>query len=176
MDELTEHEVRAFVGPRSDRYLEQWRPLLTAAGSGARDAGFNWSAFFLSGLWLPYRKMYKVAAIFYGIILLESLFEELVFVEVLGWPAAPNAVGTAVGLIVAIVCGRLGNRWYLDHTRAKVAELRDQGVEDYRYLQTLAERGGASVATALGFFVGFVVLAAALLFALQLVFAALGTT
>jgi hypothetical protein len=172
MDELTEHEARAFVGPRADRYLEQWRPLLTAAGSDSGGAGFNWSAFFFSGLWLPYRKMYKVAAIFFGVILLEALFEELIFVGVLGWPAAPDAVGSAVGLIASIVCGKLGNRWYLDHTRAKVAEVRDQGVADDRCLQTLAERGGTSVAASLGFIVVFFLLVAALLLASELVFAA----
>lgn len=173
MVELTEDEARAFVGPRAGRYLEQWRPLLAATGSGARGAGFNWSAFFFSGFWLLYRKMYKVAAIFFGVILLESLFEELVLVRVLGWTAAADAVGRAVGLLASIVCGKLGNRWYLDHTRAKVAEVRDQGVEDYRYLQTLAERGGASVAASLGFFVVFVVLAAALILAMELLYAAL---
>jgi hypothetical protein len=175
MAELTEDELRAFVGPRADRYLEQWQPLL-AAGSGARGAGFNWSAFFFSGFWLLYRKMYKVAAIFFGVILLESLCEELVLVGVLGWTEAANALGRAGGLIVGIVCGKLGNRWYFNHTRAKIAEVREQGVEDYRYLPTLAERGGASVAAALGFFVAFLLLAAALLFASELAFAALGTT
>jgi hypothetical protein len=52
----TEEEIRAFVGPNSGYYLNAWQPALSDQGSVS---GFNVAAFFLSGLWLGYRKMYK---------------------------------------------------------------------------------------------------------------------
>src|SRR5258707_862516 len=50
-------ELRAFVGRRAVYYLAKWRGVL--AGSGT-ETGFNLAAFFLSAIWLPYRKMYGI--------------------------------------------------------------------------------------------------------------------
>src|SRR5262245_25293633 len=74
-----EQELRAFVGPRADVYLRKWAPLLYGSGQ----AGFNWPAFLLAGIWLPYRKMYAVSLIFYGAIVAESVLEEVVFAGIL---------------------------------------------------------------------------------------------
>ena len=71
----------------AEYYLHKWAPLLQA---GLARAGFNWAAFFLAGFWLGYRKMYKVALIFYAIITVESVFEKVVFVGVMGKPRPPG--------------------------------------------------------------------------------------
>ena len=42
-----QEELRAFVGAKADYYLVKWTPLLKGWG---RSAGFNWAAFFLTGL------------------------------------------------------------------------------------------------------------------------------
>ena len=60
-------QLRAFVGSKAQYYLDKWTPLLRSLSG---NAGFNWAAFLLSGLWLPYRKMYKATLIFYAIIIL----------------------------------------------------------------------------------------------------------
>ena len=67
---ITEQELRAFFGSRWRRYLDRW-----GSWTQGRSAGFNWVAFFFAGLWLPYRKMYRVALVFYAIMLLESVLE-----------------------------------------------------------------------------------------------------
>src|SRR5437764_14418267 len=73
--ELTEPELRAFVGSNASYYLRRWCPTMEGGGAGM---GFNWAAFFLSGLWLPYRKMYLATAVLFGILVVTTILEEVV--------------------------------------------------------------------------------------------------
>jgi Protein of unknown function (DUF2628) len=144
----TEQEIRAFVGPRADTYLAKWKPLLNGVGTGS---SFNWAAFFLSGLWLSYRKMYLAATIFFGFLLLEIIAEHALFVWILGKPEPPKSLDRIVGIAIAITCGSLGNTWYLSHTRKAVTAVRSQGLSEEAHLQALAKRGGTNIAAAVGF-------------------------
>jgi hypothetical protein len=166
--ELSEQEIRSFVGPKADYYLNRWASALEGSRQGT---GFNWAAFFLSGLWLPYRKMYLVTFIFYGIIVAESILEDVVFMGILGQPEAPAALSRLVGLIAAIVCGSLGNRWYLSHARAKISELCVQQMPQDEYLRALSKRGGTSLAASFGFFFLFIVVVFLVVVLLELLLA-----
>jgi hypothetical protein len=135
-------DFRVFVGAKADYYLGRWAPLLKGWGG---DAGFNWAAFFLSGLWLPYRKMYMISVIFLGIILLESVAEDVLFVGVLGWPETPAMVERLVGLVASLICGTYGNRWYLSHARKRIAEVKVGDWDRESQLRRIARRGGTSV-------------------------------
>jgi hypothetical protein len=157
MSNLNEQEIRAFVGRKAEFYLKKWQLALEGTGNAGNATGFNWAASLLGGLWLPYRKMYRVAMIFYGIILLETVFEDIVYIGILGKPEAPGSIGRFVGTIVAIVCGGFANAWYLEHTQEAITELRSQGLPEYAYLQELAKRGGTNIAASLGFFIMFIV-------------------
>jgi hypothetical protein len=145
---LAIQEIRAFVGPRADSYLKKWHGALAGDGRGT---GFNWAAFFLSGLWIPYRKMYLVALVFYGIVIAESIAEEVIFVGILG-RETPAVVDRLSGLIAAIVCGAFGNRWYLSRVRKEISSLKTQGMPEEAILETLARRGGTSLVASIGFF------------------------
>src|SRR5262249_1702527 len=147
---------KAFVGSKAGYYLAKWRAALKGTGSVT---AFNWAACLLSGVWLPYRKMYLLTVVFMGIILLESLLEEVVFVGIMRKPEAPAALGRLVGRVAAILCGAFGNRWYLSHTRKAITEVRLQGLPEDLHLQALAKRGGTNIVAALGFFVLFVAVA-----------------
>src|SRR5262245_40673220 len=154
MEPITEQEVRAFVGRKADYYCRRWLPALAGQGVGQDQVAvaglmlsqprtsFNWAAFLLSGLWLPYRKMYVPTFVFYGVILAESVLEEVLFVGALGMPEPPAALGHLVGLAAAIVCGSFGNRWYLSHARKVITEVRSQGRPEEEYLRVLSKRGG----------------------------------
>jgi hypothetical protein len=146
-------DLRAFVGPNADYYLPKWLP--RTPGSRA-SSGFNWAAFFLSGFWLPYRKMYRLAFILYAIVLVESTLESLVFVTMLGEPAAPEWVNHVITLLVAAVCGKYGNRWYLSHATKAISEVRAEGLESEDLWQRLSRRGGTNLAASLGMFALFV--------------------
>lgn len=157
MSNLTEAEVRAFVGTGAEYYLRKWRPALEGAGNAGNATGFNWAGFLLSGAWLPFRKMYRITAIFLGVLLLETLLEEIVYTRVLGRPEAPGTLGNMIGLVGAMICGGFGNEWYLSHTQEVIAQVRGQGLPEDAYLQELAKRGGTSFAASLGFLAAFAV-------------------
>jgi hypothetical protein len=145
---LTEPEVRAFVGLNSDYYLSRWKPLL----EGQDWSGFNWAACVLSGLWLPYRKMYGAATVFYGIAFLEVVLEEVSFP-----PSTHSGLGSFIRLVVAVVCGAFGNEWYFRHAARLVAQTRATGVaDDTELAQVLSKLGGTSALAAILFFAGFV--------------------
>lgn len=166
VQDTEEQTFRTFVGPKSDYYLDKWRPLDSDQG---RNTGFNWAAFFLSGLWLPYRKMYAVTAILYGIILVETVAEEVVFVEILGRLEAPAALTRAIGLLVSIVCGAYGNQWYRSHARKVIADVQRQGFEQGAMLEVLSRRGGTSLGAPFAAFFLFILAAFAVLLVLEFI-------
>jgi hypothetical protein len=61
--------------------IEKWRALLLGRGGAT---GFKLAAFFLSGMCLAYRKMWKATFVFYGIVLVETLPEGMLFPGFLG--------------------------------------------------------------------------------------------
>ncbi len=147
-------ELIAFAGSKADYYLKKWTPLLQGSGRGA---GFNGAAFFLSGLWIAYRKMYKVTAIFFGIILLTTLAEEVLFVGILGKEETPARLDRLIGLAAAVICGVYGNRWYLGHARKVISEVRAEGMHRDAFFDRIAKRGGTSFGSAFGMFFLFLV-------------------
>ena len=142
-------ELRAFVGSRANYYLSRWSPLLGGRQAGA---GFNWAAFLFSGLWIPYRKMYKVTLIFYAVVLLESILEEVVMVGILGQPEVPGGLSLVIGLAIWLICGVFGNRWYFSHAKRVIAEARAEGFEGEALLRTLSRRGGTNLLASFGIF------------------------
>src|SRR5262249_468232 len=143
---LTEPEVRGFVGLNSDYYLSRWKPLL----EGHDWSGFNWAACLISGLWLPYRKLYGAAALYYGVALfLAVLMEEAV-------SSGGNSGFLVVRLAAKLICGVFANQWYFRHAARTVAAARADGLADDELAHVLAKRGGTSVAAPIMFFLGFV--------------------
>jgi len=67
VDDATDAELKAVFGPHTDYYVAQWR------GTAPRQS--NWAAFFFSGIWLLFRRMYKIGAVFFAVVLVESLLE-----------------------------------------------------------------------------------------------------
>lgn len=156
--DATEDELRVFVGRRAGYYLKKWRRAL--AGQGG--AGFNWAAFLFTGFWLPYRKLYRATALFYGIGFAETLAEEVVFRFVLGTGEPPAPLSSVFGLVVALVGGAGGNAWYLRRARRVIAETRALGLPDDEYTDRLARRGGTNLPAALGLFLAFIAAMSAL--------------
>jgi hypothetical protein len=149
--------LRAFVGRRAERFLRKWEPRLEGSGPSR----FNWPAFFLTGLWFSYRKMYRITMIFYAILLLEGILEEILFVVLLGMEEAPMAIHSGISLIAAVTGGKCGNGWYLNHARRVIAEVRGSGLEGEALLQELRRRGGTNVGAAIGMFLAIVVISIA---------------
>jgi hypothetical protein len=156
MENLNEQEVTAFVRKEADYYLEKWQPILEGR---SRWAGFNWAAFFLTYLWLAYRKMFKVAFIFCGIMLIVSFLKSFYTFTFLRKPEPPVALKILEGLdvlVACIICGIFGNIWYLSRTRKGINKIRTQGLQDEAYFQSLSKSGGTSLRKSLGFFILFI--------------------
>lgn len=146
--EPSEAELMAFFGRNGRYYLERWRRWR----SGGKDAGFNAAALLLAGFWLGYRKMYRVAALFLGAVLAESILEELIFTWWLGYDEPPAGLSGGTGIAFAVVCGLLGNRWYLSHAEREIARAKAEGLEGESLLRALAHRGQTSVPISLALF------------------------
>lgn len=147
-------ELRAFVGPKADYYLKRWGPLIEGWGRGA---GANWAAFFLSGLWFGYRKMYKATAILYGVILFETIAEEVLFVGLLELPEAPAIFSRLAGLAITVSCAGYGNRWYLAHAKRIISEIGMEDEDPEARLREIARRGGTSILASFGCFLLFAI-------------------
>jgi hypothetical protein len=179
--ELSEQEIKAFVGKRASYYLRKWPVAMVRSANDwsmsapspagpARAAGFNWAAFLFSGIWMPYRKMYKATMIFYGLVIASSVAEQSIFVQMLGHEESPAVLDRVLGLLISIVFGTYANQWYLSHARRVAAEVRSLGLPPERYLETLSRRGGTNLAGGLGFFLLFIVAIFAIMFAWIMIF------
>lgn len=139
---LTEQEVRAFVGKNADRYWEAWLPAIAGDGRVSR---FNFSACLLAGFWFGYRKMYKAAFVYFGVVIAQSaLWDLLLACGVFETEEGPNSLDPLFCLAAAIFCGFRGNRWYLSHARRVIDQTRARGLSEEMHLRALAERGGTS--------------------------------
>jgi len=156
--ERTEAELRAFVGKNAGYYLKKWASALANEGGSS---GFSGAAFLFSGLWLPYRKMYKFTLILYGIVLAETVLEAIVPAALGGAGSGAEAFGGLFGLAIWIVCGRYGNAWYLNHVKQRIAEVRARGLQDDDYFKELARAGGTNLPAAFGLFLLFIVVVSA---------------
>lgn len=142
----TEAELRAFVGPNADYYLNKWSLAKVRPGQGG---GYNWPAFLLGGVWLPYRKLYAAASTLWGIALLLGIWNLLS-------PKAGPAISfpgvfAFIPFLLLLALASYANQLYLAKARKVITQVRAQGQSGETHLATIAQRGGTSRIAALGF-------------------------
>lgn len=147
--DLAEQEIRAFVGRNATYYLGKWANALSGKG---RECGFNWAACLFSGFWFPYRKMYIVTVVYYAILFVETVAEDILCVDILHLPDSPMALQRGIGISFAVLSGILANRLYLSHTRTKIEEIRNQQLGEEEHLKALTRQGGTNLPAAFGMF------------------------
>ena len=140
MDDPTDDELRAYFGPRADYYIAQWR--------GTARRGYNWAAFLFGGLWFPFRRMYRAAAVFWGVAIVVTVGSEFAF-RALGHSGSPKWFDRTTALLASFACGVAGNYLYLGHARRLIAATRTLGLTNQEYLAALSSRGGARLSHAL---------------------------
>lgn len=145
-------ELATVVGSKAKYYLPRWKQ---NPSSNQRGFGFNFGAFFFCGMWMAYRKMYRMALIFYGIILLITVAELILFVGIMGQAESPQGMDLIIGLGAGIICGSLGNSWYLKHARRIIAEVSEHLPAGDARLEVLRQRGGTNIGAALGVIVAY---------------------
>jgi hypothetical protein len=169
--EVAEEELRAFVGTNAQSYVGDWMSVLE--GRKKRPA-FNAIAFLFAGLWLPYRKLYGATAVFLGILLVVNLLEMVVEMTTQPSPARQAVIaslGWGVAIVGWFICGFAANRWYLSRAIRVINDVRSRHFDEEEHLKQIAKRGGTSIGSSLGIFVGFIALNFALAFVVGMIFA-----
>jgi uncharacterized protein DUF2628 len=139
--ELTPGQVRAFVGPNADYYLERWERM---DQQESRALGFNWPAFFGTLGWLVYRRMYLwfwnivaglIGCFVVGIIIIGFAYRYRI-------PVLGALVSIALGLmplVFWVVFGIYGTYWYYLHAQRQLGRLTTGGQSD---VEAIARAGG----------------------------------
>ncbi|MDU3922888.1 MAG: DUF2628 domain-containing protein [Klebsiella pneumoniae] len=127
------------VGGNFPIYRQRWRlDQGIATGSGT----WHWPAFLLGPIWMMYRRMYRLAAMWVGLLLLISVVETLLDV--------PEGVSLVITIALSVTTGVFGNSWYLAHCQRLIAQSRAvTGGDDARLRSELTARGGTSVVATL---------------------------
>lgn len=148
--DLTPDQVRTFVGPKADYYLERWQSL--HGERGLRMLGFNWPAFFGTLSWLLYRRMYRwfwiVFVVWVGWGILGTSLVVSLLPRSRGLALLVAIVLRATPIIFGVTCGVYGNYWYYLHTRHQIRQLTPAGRTD---LGTVARIGGTNLWVAVVF-------------------------
>ncbi len=147
-------EYESFVGMNRDYYV----PRFVSFDSGGRLLGWHWPAFFVSSLWLLYRKMWGPALIY----LLAAPFVTLLLSVIVGVSLSADAgflTAGALTLLCWIAVPMFANVLYWRHARAEINSVAVRLVGDARLVE-IERRGGITwwgVATAFAssfFFIG----------------------
>lgn len=127
------------VGGNFPIYRQRWRlDQGIATGTGT----WHWPAFLLGLVWMMYRRMYRLAAMWAGLLLLISVVETLLDV--------PDGLSLVITFALSITTGIFGNSWYLAHCQRLIAQARTvAGGDDARLRSELTARGGTSVVATL---------------------------
>jgi hypothetical protein len=118
---------RQFIGPNSDRYLEQFKKF-GPENSPRFALTWNWPAFlFVSFLWFLYRKMYLYALVY-----------------AIGPMISTYVTGDmTVGIAWSVIAGATANYIYYWHCREQIAEIKKRGWNNPAGQdQALKETGG----------------------------------
>jgi uncharacterized protein YneF (UPF0154 family) len=145
MEEGREARLRAAVGPRADFYLDRWKKM----DETGRRASWNWAACLLNVFWFAYRKMW-VPMLAMGLVYLVA--------TPLIDPANPTQLRIVMFTLVGLsfLTGTFGNWLYRRQVEQLIA--RTPAVDDEAARAALNEKGGTSLAAAIGAFVGLTVL------------------
>ncbi|CAH0164214.1 DUF2628 domain-containing protein [Stenotrophomonas lactitubi] len=125
----------AIVGGNFPIYRKRWR---LDQGTANAAGTWHWPGFLFGVIWMMYRKMYRMAAIWVGVLVASSAIEA--FIEV------PDALSLVINLGLSVTVGVFANSWYLQHCQREIARVQslDTG-NDAAVRSALAARGDTSV-------------------------------
>lgn len=99
-DIVTTDEIRAYVGPNADYYIQRFSRF-NIAGRERFCVTWNWSTFGFTFIWMLYRKMYAFALIAFVVFCIPG-----------------------VNVLLHIAVGMVGNYLYYRHVKEKILEVR----------------------------------------------------
>lgn len=125
----------AIVGGNFPIYRKRWR---LDQGTANAVGTWHWPGFLFGVIWMMYRKMYRMAAIWVGVLVASSAIE--VFLDV------PDALSLVINLGLSVTVGVFANSWYLQHCQREIARAQSFNTDnDAAVRSALAARGDTSV-------------------------------
>ncbi|QKW58791.1 DUF2628 domain-containing protein [Stenotrophomonas sp. NA06056] len=125
----------AVVGGNFPIYRKRWR---LDQGTANATGTWHWPGFLFGVIWMMYRKMYRMAAIWVGVLAASSVVEA--FVDV------PEALSLVINLGLSATVGVLANSWYLQHCQREIARAQSLNRDNEAAVRSmLAARGDTSV-------------------------------
>jgi hypothetical protein len=155
----TVEEFTAYIGKGSRDYIDAWMP---AIEGGGKISGFNFAAFLFSGLWMAYRKMYRYALIFFGVIIAFTLGVIILFLGILGGNITPPYIIYIFDIIIGVIVGIKGNQLYFSSAMREINRIHAQNLSQEDCMKLIVQKGGTNIWKALAltflFFVVYIVL------------------
>ncbi|MBP1969225.1 hypothetical protein J2Z83_001329 [Virgibacillus natechei] len=134
-DVIFEEDMRLFVGKNSAYYDRKWQKAEEKNG-----VSFNFAAFFLSILWLGYRKMYTF--VFYIAILFLGIDLVLYFIGYEYEFARIDPIDQGINIGVAVTIGLYGNHLYKKEAEKRVQSIQNTTTTAGEKEKQLKEKGG----------------------------------
>ena len=153
-----------YFGDEATYYMAELGRLRTG-----QSLDFRWAAFFLSMLWMVYRRMYVIAACAMGLVLLESTLEEALYALLAPGELAQSVFELLISLAVNTAMGYYANRVYLWDARRNIRQVLVElpHAHEAEVLAAIARRGGSSMGAVLVFLALSVVAGIALTYGLS---------
>ena len=142
----TEEELRAFVGPRADRFSRKWR---RAIDQGSNLAGIVLPAVFLNYVWFLYRRMFREAWLAFGLVVIVSIFRDIYESGHSEGYTLPVTAVIVINVCTAVATSVLASYLYLRKLRRTVADVRRAGMEPDTAAAWIRSKGGTSMPAAL---------------------------
>lgn len=146
--DVSEEELRAFVGPNAEGYLYKWRSIDYGRKS---KIAVNGLAGIFGPFWMVYRKFYMLLAAYVGVVVLQGAAEILVLEDWLGRPDLARALTLPTAVLYMVILGCYANYWYLLHACRQIRRARSGQGSDEQALERVRRRGGVSGPAVIGF-------------------------
>lgn len=132
-------KLEAFVQNNSDFYRRKWTAIYEKTGSFEKinyAPSWNWAAFFLTGAWLFYRKLYFLGCAYWAVIIVWVLAEEF-------FGDFPQSVNTGITVGFALLIGQFANGFYFQHAHKNLQAI-DRASGDISGAEKIIDRHGGT--------------------------------
>ena len=130
---LSEDDLRAYLVRNPDGFLktlnkmkEKQKPFVMS---------WSWPAFFVTFIWMAYRRLWWILALVLGSLIALSVLEEVL----------EFSAGNGIGTIISVIFAMQGKLIVIQNATKAVAEADKQGLAGEERIAFLAEKGGVSV-------------------------------
>ncbi|WP_456402382.1 DUF2628 domain-containing protein [Persephonella sp.] len=131
MEDITNEELRAFIGEKADYYMEKFEKF-----EKGNSVSWNWAAFFFGVLWMFYRKMYLYGLGALGFITIVNVALEIM--------KTSPVINLGVSLWLWVGFGVFGNYIYYLFVKNKIKEIKEKNQNSQEIIQILERSGGVN--------------------------------